>query len=719
MKQFGKIIRAILAATLMMLVLSPYMPVKAEDDTDGYGLWVGGVEVTEENKDDILNDGGKAKYDPDTGTLSFDDPSFASDLGSAIAAADLDLIIKGKVKAIGTTFGIYVENGTLTIAEGDVYAKGEIASYSNDLTVSGGKLTAVNVPGSQQNKVAVFAENGITVSGGNLDVTAGGARCSGLYSGGNFTLTSGTVTVNSNGSDTCYGIRSGKKINIGGGSVTVTTESSGGLLSTASALSANEVTKISDGTVNVTAVNRDYNARTVIGNAEISGGNVTVKAEGNYGYGFFDTNLTVSGGKLEVTCVGDRDSFGIRATDITVSGGELIASCDSKDGDAISGDGDVVISGGKVTATGKGEGTDAISVWLMYGSASFEISGGEVSCTATGKGTLGIFTNQALTISGGKLESKGAAYGIYSQGLMTIGNGIESVTADGSQKAIYTDNVISLGNELTIKEPVNGVLNDESNTINNSNGSVATHALIVNEKQYTITVEKSENGTVESDREKADDGEKITLTVVPDDNCKLGSISVKDAEGNEVELRKTDDGYEFTMPKSDVTVTATFIRYYSVNVPEESADFVEVSPETAPEGGKVTITLKEVQGYVIKGVTVTDGEGNVIEVGEDGTFEMPASDVTVTVEARKLFTLTFDLDGGRYKGKTTYVVEIEEGTVIKMPRPSKTGYKFAYWKGSKYYAGESYTVTGDHEFKAIWEEETDYHFQVPQTGIGS
>ena len=34
-----------------------------------YPLWVAGVQVTSANKDDILGDGGKAKYDPDTKTL--------------------------------------------------------------------------------------------------------------------------------------------------------------------------------------------------------------------------------------------------------------------------------------------------------------------------------------------------------------------------------------------------------------------------------------------------------------------------------------------------------------------------------------------------------------------------------------------------------------------------------------------------------------------------
>lgn len=38
-----------------------------------YGLWVGNTPVNEDNKDDILNDGGKAKFDPATNTLTLND----------------------------------------------------------------------------------------------------------------------------------------------------------------------------------------------------------------------------------------------------------------------------------------------------------------------------------------------------------------------------------------------------------------------------------------------------------------------------------------------------------------------------------------------------------------------------------------------------------------------------------------------------------------------
>jgi uncharacterized repeat protein (TIGR02543 family) len=40
--------------------------------------------------------------------------------------------------------------------------------------------------------------------------------------------------------------------------------------------------------------------------------------------------------------------------------------------------------------------------------------------------------------------------------------------------------------------------------------------------------------------------------------------------------------------------------------------------------------------------------------------------------------------------------------VITLPAPVRDGYTFDYWEGSRYNAGDKYTVTGDHTFTAVW-----------------
>ena len=71
---------------------------------------------------------------------------------------------------------------------------------------------------------------------------------------------------------------------------------------------------------------------------------------------------------------------------------------------------------------------------------------------------------------------------------------------------------------------------------------------------YNVNIASSVNGTVAADKNKARMGEEVTLTVTPDSKFKLSSLTVKDADNNNITV--TDN--KFTMPESNVTVSATF-----------------------------------------------------------------------------------------------------------------------------------------------------------------
>lgn len=70
--------------------------------------------------------------------------------------------------------------------------------------------------------------------------------------------------------------------------------------------------------------------------------------------------------------------------------------------------------------------------------------------------------------------------------------------------------------------------------------------------------------------------------------------------------------------------------------------------------------------------------------------------------------IKFDLGGGNYNGNgDPLIIFAANGDVITIPdAPIKEGYKFLYWKGSEYYPGDKYTVTGDHTMTAQWEKIT-------------
>lgn len=88
-----------------------------------------------------------------------------------------------------------------------------------------------------------------------------------------------------------------------------------------------------------------------------------------------------------------------------------------------------------------------------------------------------------------------------------------------------------------------------------------TDEKIVEKGLYNITVADTVNGTVTAGLDTAYEGEEITLAVTPDERYVLYSLTVTDAEGNEVEVTEDDT---FIMPASDVTVTAKFAYTYII-----------------------------------------------------------------------------------------------------------------------------------------------------------
>ena len=122
----------------------------------------------------------------------------------------------------------------------------------------------------------------------------------------------------------------------------------------------------------------------------------------------------------------------------------------------------------------------------------------------------------------------------------------------------------------------------------------------------------------------------------------------------ENELPVKEDGtYEFIMPAEDVTVTVTF------KAKEVAPAKYDINTVVTPENsGTVTVTVENeavneaAEGTVVKvnaipanetmelvSIDVTYGE-ETINVGNDGTFTMPASDVTVTVTFKEKSSAT-------------------------------------------------------------------------------
>ena len=79
---------------------------------------------------------------------------------------------------------------------------------------------------------------------------------------------------------------------------------------------------------------------------------------------------------------------------------------------------------------------------------------------------------------------------------------------------------------------------------------------------YSVsTPGKTENGSVTVSPKNASKGDRVTVTVKPDAGYVLGSLEVKDANGNTLSLTDKGNGkYTFTMPASKVEIKATFVK---------------------------------------------------------------------------------------------------------------------------------------------------------------
>lgn len=90
----------------------------------------------------------------------------------------------------------------------------------------------------------------------------------------------------------------------------------------------------------------------------------------------------------------------------------------------------------------------------------------------------------------------------------------------------------------------------------------------------TITVGKTENGTITVSPATASKGTNVTITAKPADGYELGSLTATDANGSTLALTDLGNGkYSFTMPDGKVEVNGTFVKKSAqtfVDVPENA-----------------------------------------------------------------------------------------------------------------------------------------------------
>lgn len=95
---------------------------------------------------------------------------------------------------------------------------------------------------------------------------------------------------------------------------------------------------------------------------------------------------------------------------------------------------------------------------------------------------------------------------------------------------------------------------------------------------YRVTIDDLLHGSISSNHTWASAGTKVTLTITPDDGYQLDALTVTDHNGATVDYTTNADGsITFTMPRSGVTVSATFSEGTPTPEPSDAWPFVDVS----------------------------------------------------------------------------------------------------------------------------------------------
>ena len=204
-----------------------------------------------------------------------------------------------------------------------------------------------------------------------------------------------------------------------------------------------------------------------------------------------------------------------------------------------------------------------------------------------------------------------------------------------------------------------GDTNNNENTDNNNNGGPTKYKVIIN---------SGDDGTIKASPAEAEQGQKVTLTVSPKSGFELKSISAKDGNEDSVKLTEETENeeYSFTMGTSNVTVTASFTEVeYNVKINSGDGGSVTAKPTKAVKGKKITLTVNPSENYELDSISATKANDKNVDLDKDGdnkyTFEMPASDVTVTASFKAI-----------EKTKYTVTVNAGEGGTVSADNSSAT-----------------------------------------------
>jgi hypothetical protein len=200
---------------------------------------------------------------------------------------------------------------------------------------------------------------------------------------------------------------------------------------------------------------------------------------------------------------------------------------------------------------------------------------------------------------------------------------------------------------------------------------------------YTITVIPSEHGSLSAYRETAHYGDEIEIHPQADWGYELESVSVVDADNHPIDV---SSDLKFTMPASDITISGTFkaiaATQYTITLDYDNTKGSVSCQATSQGNEQIHITVTPNEGYEVASVTVTDANGNSLNVYNSYDFYLGTTNVTVTVTFRAASTVTYsvwnanNIQNGSVSANPT---SAEEGTTITLSCQPNTGYELDHY----------------------------------------
>lgn len=236
----------------------------------------------------------------------------------------------------------------------------------------------------------IKANDGVSITGGVLNVSVSGTAAKGISSDGYVAVSGGRTTIITTGGaeydsddndvSACAGIKADSVMTVSGGTLNLKSTGAGG-----KGINTDMALNISGGTINILTTGKQY----------VYSNSLDASAKGMKS----DANLTISGGTIKVRTSGGEGSEGIESKAImNISGGTIeVSSYD----DCINATSAINISGGEIYAYSSGN--DAID-----SNGTLSISGGTVICSGTTTPEGGVDCDQnTFAITGGTLVAMG------------------------------------------------------------------------------------------------------------------------------------------------------------------------------------------------------------------------------------------------------------------------------------------------------------------------